>query len=208
MSLNFDYLSCEERLDAAIARLDASLARGKSPVCGPSDENGTALCSDSVVPGLGVRIPAYRSALMSGNGAGFVDSACATVLAHDDTSPDSLIPSRMAAFSTTYVSQHVTISEIRPIATESKNARPIASVNVASISSSVVERPIIHVRKSNLDLTGSKLVKRGLTVSYQACRGRVARVRAGHCCIEYLHFSGRLTGSSEWLDCGSVQVVA
>ena len=57
MSLNFDYLSCEERLDAAIARLDVSLARGKSPVCGPSDVNGTALCSDSVVPGPGVRIP-------------------------------------------------------------------------------------------------------------------------------------------------------
>ena len=63
MSLNFDYLSCEERLDASIARLEASLARGKSPVCGPSDLNGTALCSDSVVPGPGVRIPAIGEAV-------------------------------------------------------------------------------------------------------------------------------------------------
>ncbi len=70
MSLNLDYLSCEERLDAAIAqsetslaRLQAVLARGKGLDCGPSDENGATLCSDSVVPGPGVRIPVSGEAV-------------------------------------------------------------------------------------------------------------------------------------------------
>lgn len=37
----------------------AGAYRGDAPVtiCGPSDTNGAALCSDSVAPGPGVRIP-------------------------------------------------------------------------------------------------------------------------------------------------------
>ena len=65
----------------------------------------------------------------------------------------------------------------------------------------------IPVKKSNLDQFG-KLVQKGLTVSYHGVRGRVAKVSRGACCVEYMHFTGRLTGSCEWLDCELVQVVS
>lgn len=61
---------------------------------------------------------------------------------------------------------------------------------------------------SNLDSTRTRIVKRGLKVSYQGVRAFVARVSRGRCCVEYLDYLGRKTGSSEWLLCHSVQVVA
>lgn len=62
-------------------------------------------------------------------------------------------------------------------------------------------------RLANLDLYG-RLVKKGCKVSYYGVRGVVAKVSRGRCCVEYLHYTGRPTGSSEWLICESVQVVA
>ena len=65
----------------------------------------------------------------------------------------------------------------------------------------------LPLKKSNLDQFG-KLVQKGLTVSYHGVRGRVAKVSRGACCVEYMHFTGRPTGSCEWLDCELVQVVS
>lgn len=62
-------------------------------------------------------------------------------------------------------------------------------------------------RLSNFDLN-NRLVSRGCKVSYYGVRGVVVKVSCGRCCVEYLHCTGRPTGSSEWLICGSVQVVA
>lgn len=62
-------------------------------------------------------------------------------------------------------------------------------------------------RLSNLDLHG-RFVKKGSTVSYHGVRGVVAKVSRGRCCVEYVHFTGRPTGSHEWLVCESVQVVS
>jgi hypothetical protein len=60
---------------------------------------------------------------------------------------------------------------------------------------------------SNLDSTRRHIVKRGVRVSYQGVRALVAAVRLGRCCVEYVDYLGRKTGSSEWLSCHSVQVV-
>lgn len=62
-------------------------------------------------------------------------------------------------------------------------------------------------RLSNLDLNG-RHVRKGCKVSYHGVRGVVAKVSRGRCCVEYMHFTGRSTGSYEWLVCESVQVVA
>lgn len=62
-------------------------------------------------------------------------------------------------------------------------------------------------RLANLDLNGC-LVKKGCTVSYYGVRGLVAGVSRGRCRVEYLHYTGRPTGSIEWLICETVQVVA
>lgn len=61
---------------------------------------------------------------------------------------------------------------------------------------------------SNLDSTRMHIVKRGVKVSYQGVRAFVARVSRGRCCVEYVDYLGRKTGSSEWLRCHSVQVVS
>lgn len=62
-------------------------------------------------------------------------------------------------------------------------------------------------RLSNLDCQ-NRLVKRGVKVSYQGVRGLVKRVNRGHCCVAYIDYLGRFTGSVEWLKCESLQVVA
>lgn len=62
-------------------------------------------------------------------------------------------------------------------------------------------------RLANLDCH-DRLVKRGLKVSYQGVRAIVCRVNRGRCCVEYLDYLGRKTGSSEWLKCETLQVVA
>lgn len=62
-------------------------------------------------------------------------------------------------------------------------------------------------RLSNLDLN-SRLVSKGCKVSYYGVRAVVVRVSRGRCCVEYLHYTGRPTGSSEWLICETVQLVA
>ncbi len=62
-------------------------------------------------------------------------------------------------------------------------------------------------RMSTLDCR-DKLVKRGLKVSYQCVRGLVKRVSHGRCCVGYVDYQGRSTGSVEWLKSESVQVVA
>ena len=83
-------------------------------------------------------------------------------------------------------------------------------VNVAALSSGSGQcRPRAgnSLKLSNLDLYG-RLVKKGCKVSYYGVRGVVAKVSRGRCCVEYLHYTGRPTGSSEWLICESVQVVA
>lgn len=61
---------------------------------------------------------------------------------------------------------------------------------------------------SNLDSTRTRIVKRSVKVSYQGVRAQVAAVRLGRCCVEYVDYLGRKTGSSEWLGCHLVQVVS
>lgn len=61
-------------------------------------------------------------------------------------------------------------------------------------------------RKSNFDLTGAKLVKRGALVSWHGIRFTVSRVRLGTC-----YPTERITAfmtPSDFFDCNSVQVVA
>lgn len=157
-----------------------------------------------VTSGQGVGSLVQRSARISGSGAGLVVALIATVVSQLATSPDSLIPSRMAALSTMYASQHVTSSDITPIAAENKNARPTASLNAASMVSPVVVPSIIRtaprLKKSNLDLNG-RLVKKGLLVSWHGYRFHVSKVRMGTC---YPVFS---PVERRFFDCESVQVV-
>ena len=80
-----------------------------------------------------------------------------------------------------------------------------SGLNGSALCSDSVE-PGPRVCASNLDLNG-KLIKKGLTVSHHGIRALVTRVSRGSCCCDYLHFSGRPTGSFEWLSCASVQVV-
>ena len=62
-------------------------------------------------------------------------------------------------------------------------------------------------RLSNLDCH-SKLVKRGRKVSYQGLRGLVVRVSRGRCLVGYTDAFDRFTGTTEWLICERLQVVA
>lgn len=120
------------------------LGKGMSLNCLPQGVNGEAFrVILNVDPCTVVGSFPQRSARMSGSDIGLMAASRAAVVAHVGTSPDSLIPSRIAAFSTMYASQHVTNSDITPIAAENKNARPTASLNAASIGSSVVVPPII-----------------------------------------------------------------
>lgn len=180
---------------------------GMSLHCPPHGVNGEALrVAPSVEPGHVAGIPSQRSARMSGNDVGLVAASRAAVVSHVGISPDSLIPSRIAALSTMYASQHVTSSDNTPIAAENKNARPTASLNAASMVAPVVVPSIITKRLSNLDCH-SKLVKRGRKVSYQGFRGLVVRVSRGRCLVGYLDAYDRFTGWSEWVICERLQVV-
>lgn len=87
--------------------------------------------------------------------------------------------------------------------------RPPSGVNGAAsaVARKAVPGQRAGTRLSNLDLCG-RLVKKGCKVSYHGVRGVVAKVSRGRCCVEYVHFTGRHTGSHEWLVCESVQVVA
>lgn len=153
-------------------------------------------------------IPSQRSARMSGNDVGLLAASRAAVVSHVGTSPDSLIPSRIAALSTMYASQHVTSSDITPIAAENKNARPTASLNAASIVPPVVVPPIITTRLSNLDING-RLVKRGCIVSWHGLRYQVVRVRMGRCVgAEISPWGVPRREARTRLVCESVQVVA
>lgn len=58
-------------------------------------------------------------------------------------------------------------------------------------------------QKSNLDLTGRVIVRRGSIVSWGGLRVTVSRVRLGRCCLPV--FGDSLFG--RWLLCASVQVV-
>lgn len=61
-------------------------------------------------------------------------------------------------------------------------------------------------RKSNFDLTGAKLVKRGALVSWHGIRFTVSRVRMGWC-----YPTARVTAlitPTDFFECNSVQVVA
>jgi len=58
-------------------------------------------------------------------------------------------------------------------------------------------------RKSNFDLTGAKLVKRGALVSWRGIRFTVSKVRLGTC---YPDPSLRM--NTKFFDCNEVQVVA
>lgn len=83
-------------------------------------------------------------------------------------------------------------------------------VNVAALSSGSGQcRPRAgdSLKLSNFGLN-SRLVTKGCKVSYHGLRAVVVSVSGGRCCVEYLHHTGRRTGSSEWLICESVQVVA
>lgn len=57
-------------------------------------------------------------------------------------------------------------------------------------------------RKSNLDLTGAKLVKRGALVSWHGLRFTVSKVRMGTC------YPAQPSAAGPYLFCNSVQVVA
>lgn len=83
-------------------------------------------------------------------------------------------------------------------------------VNDAALSAKAPAKSGPRLRASrltNFDLNDC-LVKKGCKVSYYGVRGVVAKVSRGRCCVEYLDYTGRPTGYSEWLICGSVQVVA
>lgn len=53
---------------------------GRSCLCGPSDVNDSPLCSDSVVPGPGVRIPEYFNFDVPGTEVRFHDYCMAIYL--------------------------------------------------------------------------------------------------------------------------------
>lgn len=80
---------------------------------------------------------------------------------------------------------------------------------VRSLTAPAVPGPGVCIprRMSNLDVN-ARLVKRGLKISYGGVRAAVVRVSRGRCCVKYMDYLGRPTGSSEWLKCESVQVVA
>jgi len=61
-------------------------------------------------------------------------------------------------------------------------------------------------RKSNFDLTGQKLVKRGDVVSWHGIRGLVSRVRTGT--LYPVAGTPLHTAVGAFVDCNSVQVVA
>jgi len=61
------------------------------------------------------------------------------------------------------------------------------------------------LRKSNFDLTGAKLVKRGALVSWHGLRFQVSRVRLG-LCYPRSHVS-RYHDMPAFFSCNSVQVV-
>ena len=86
---------------------------------------------------------------------------------------------------------------------------PPADVNVrAKFDDSSSGRSVGGVpRLANLDFAG-RLVSKGCRVSYGGVRGDVVRVSRGKCCVSYLDYLGRCTGSVEWLRCESLQVVA
>lgn len=122
--------------------------------------------------------------------------------------PDSLIPSLIAPLITMYASQHAPIVPMSSAAAMSKPRRVNSIAKsfgiVAPAVSGLTVKP---VRFSNLDCQ-NRLVKRGVKVSYQGVRGLVKRVNRGHCCVAYIDYLGRFTGSVEWLKCESLQVVA
>ena len=62
------------------------------------------------------------------------------------------------------------------------------------------------IRKSNFDLTGAKLVKRGVLVSWHGLRFQVLKVRLG-VCYPRSHV-GRYHDMPKFFDCNAVQVVA
>lgn len=62
------------------------------------------------------------------------------------------------------------------------------------------------LRKSNFDLTGAKLVKRGDLVSWRGFRGQVSRVRMGT--LYPVAGSPLHTVAGPFVSCNAVQVVA
>lgn len=110
----------------------------------PSQQIRTSTALNATARSLAVSAPVAQSgsttqsARISGSGIGLVDASLETVVAHEATRPDSLIPSRMAALSTIYASQQVISSEITPMANENKKARPTASLNAASMNFSLI----------------------------------------------------------------------
>jgi hypothetical protein len=82
----------------------------------------------------------------------------------------------------------------------------------ANDAAALVAQPVVSgpgvCTSSNLDSTRTRIVKRRVKVSYQGVRAQVAAVRLGRCCVEYVDYLGRKTGSSEWLGCHLVQVVS
>lgn len=83
-----------------------------------------------------------------------------------------------------------------------------SDVNGVALSSATPAKPGPGVRiprKSNFDLTGSRLVHRGDLVSWNGFRGRVARVRMGTCYP--FQNSSLYVAVGAFVDCNSVQVV-
>lgn len=94
-------------------------------------------------------------------------------------------------------------AEVEYLRDSSGSIRRFSSLSAANQAAQCERVP----RLSNLDCH-DRLVKRGLKVSYQGVRGFVVRVSRGRCCVEYVDFLGRKTGSCEWLKCESLQVVS
>lgn len=148
------------------------------------------------------------------------------------TNPDSLIPSRMAALTSEYMTQK-TRTEVTSGSSSAKNPNPAIDI---SNSPEVAAEPTSHVvctppaenddarrvplavdsglgvctlpwavsSKSNLDSSGVRLVRKGVSVRFRGgCTARVSRVRMG----VFWTTTGAALGSDCFHHCCVVEVV-
>jgi len=65
-----------------------------------------------------------------------------------------------------------------------------------------------QAKRSNLDQTGMRLVKKGRIVSYGGLRGLVQKVSRGTCIVKPMDIAGRCKYATDCWYCESVAVVA
>jgi len=150
------------------------------PPCGPSGINGAApVVVTPAVPGPGVCIPI--------------------------SSIPHTSPSAHPSVSELGASASSVLSSLDDIA-KSMSSVPLLQTGLAGKVK--VSRPVPSLsdspKRSNFDLTGAKLVKRGVLVSWHGMRFTVSMVRMGICYPAY----PSIFRLPYYVDCNSVQVVA